>query len=195
MTTLTPAPTNRWSAWGVLALTLLALGLGWIVKGNVEKPGREVVSEPISILLPTDWVVTSSEDTLFIAWSVVAPERRCYAWRLPRTPELSLANLASQRNLQRGLELDNYRVLEQTPVLVNDLEGYKVSFAYVDGADPTTLPQVIQGVDYFFPYEGEVIGVTFEDEAGRFAASTPLFQRLLATVDLTAERAAVGEDE
>lgn len=195
MTPVTPVPTSRWSTWAVLAATLLALGLGWLVKGNAEHQTRLVIGDSLSMAVPADWLVTADEGTLFTAWSVVAPERRCYAWRLPRTPELSLANLASQRNLQRGLELDNYRVLEQTPILVNDLEGYKVTFAYVNGADPVAAPRVIQGVDYFFPVDNDVMGVTFEDEAGRFAASTPLFQRLLVTVDVTPDRIAAGEDE
>lgn len=185
-------PQARLSALLVLLLTLAALGLGWLVKLQVEGPARIVSQAGISLAVPSGWAVTAGPPgQLLVCWNVLAPEHRCSVSLLPSGEDVSLATVASQRQFQRGATLSYFRVLDQTPVLVKGREGYKVAYAFVDPGATGQLPVVVEGAEYYFPLEGQVVVLTFEDNAATFEQSSADFQRMLGSI--TFEETGRGE--
>lgn len=180
-------PQTRLSTALVIAITLLALVLGWLVRLRVERAARVVMTGGVSIEVPTDWVITAGEsEQLFVCWNVLAPEHRCSAALLPLAAEADLPALASQRQFQRGAGLTSFRVLDQTPVVVNGRDGYKVTYAYVDPRAVGQLPLVIEGAEYYFKLDGQAVVISFEDDAATFQSSAADFQRMLGSLTLTA---------
>lgn len=183
---------TRLSTALVIVLTLAALALGWLVRLRVERAARVVTQGGVSIEVPADWVITAGEsEQLFVCWNVLAPEHRCSASLTPLADETELPTLASQRQFQRGATLTSFRVLDQTPVVVNGRDGYKVTYAYVDPRTVGQLPVVIEGAEYYFKLDGQAVVVSFEDDAAAFQTSAADFQRMLGS--LTVREAGRGE--
>ncbi len=169
------AMTNRSSSqtWMVIAVTAIALLIGWGIKNFTEGQTRAVTESGISAVVPAGWLVEAagtgplssgqgSEGLAFAVRDPLNPDTRYLVTTLPASPDGDLSDAAAIRNLQRAQDNTAYRVLEQTPVTLSGRDGYRVTFAYVDAAQVDQVPVVYQGVDYYFAEGDRTIVVTLE---------------------------------
>jgi len=172
------ASRSQWFVWGLTAVALL---LGWALRTATLTRTRPVEEAGVRIDVPAQWVVEPasgglsgqpSPDLVLTSYDPLSPGTH-YAIRvLPAQPDSSLAALASFQNLQRAQSETAFRVLDQTPVVLDEREGYRVRFAYVDASEMSEAPVVYEGVDYYFPENGAVLVVTLETHHDFDAAFT-----------------------
>lgn len=194
MTAATLESKSTGSVWFVVGLTIVALILGWGVKTSTEGRGRSFSASGVTAMLPAQWLVETAGagplngDSLepgevFNAWNPMDPATRYSTSLLPSGADVGLATAAALRNLQRAQSLTAYRVIEQTPVELSGRSGYRVTFAFVDATALDAVPVVFQGIDYYFPADGQVIVVTLETSHD-FETAAVSFREFAAGVEL-----------
>jgi hypothetical protein len=210
MTAATFEQTRRQASTLTTAITIIALLLGWGLKTFVEGKTRPVTARGITADIPAGWIVrendpaastaSSSDDPfqmehpdsaqspnlVLTAWNPLHPERHYSVSLYAGGAETTLPSTAAVRTLNRGTTLKLYRVLEETPILVNGKDGYKVTFAYVDPGDVGEVPTVIQGVDYYFAQGDQTLVMTLEIDNGNPADHLSDFLKFVETVEIGA---------
>jgi hypothetical protein len=104
---------------------------------------------------------------------------------LPVSKDMKVSDLVVTRNLERGQNLSTYRVLDQEPVVVNGKNAYSVHFAYVLAGSNSQLPQVIEGLDYYFFTQPKSMVVTLEEETSSFKEAQTRFTTFLQKVSMS----------
>jgi len=163
----------------VILMAVISLILGGMVKTAVSDQTRTVTQNGITAQLPAGWLVQNGTGDLRIV--ARNPQSLNTRYRVNLLDGDELAAAAAQRNENRARLDASYRVLEETPIVVNGRDGYKVSYAFVNAADEG-MPSVIEGVDYYFAEGDEIIVVSFEAEKADFAAGFSQFQQFRKTV-------------
>jgi hypothetical protein len=172
MSAATFEQTRRQASTLTTVITVLALLLGWGLKMYVEGQTRPISVQGFTAHVPAGWIVRENTSTANPAASddpfqmehpdsSTSPNRHYSVSQYPGG-DTTFAATASIRTLNRGSSLKLYRILEETPILVNGRDGYKVTFAYVDPGDATEVPTVIQGVDYYFTQGDQTLVITLE---------------------------------
>jgi len=207
MTTATFEQTRREASTLTTIITVIALLLGWGLKTYVEGQTRAVSVQTITADVPAGWIVREnnpgsgsapsddpfqmahpdtgqSPNLVFTAWNPLHPERHYSVSLYPGGDTTTFPATAAIRTLNRGTNLRLYRVLEETPILVNGKDGYKVTFAYVDPGQAGEVPVVIQGVDYYFAHEEQTYVVTLELENDSPENHLAEFLRFVETVEV-----------
>ncbi len=187
--------TRRQASTFTTVLTVIALLLGWGLKTYVEGQTRPITFRGITADVPAGWIVRENDpassgspsddpfqiehpdrgispNLVFTAWNPLHPERHYSVSLYAGGEETTLPDTASVRTLNRSMNLKLYRILEETPILVNGQDGYKVTFAYVDPGDAGEVPAVIQGLDYYFAQGEQTLVVTLEVDT-TLAGGTP----------------------
>ena len=150
---------DRWVSWIVIAVTAVALILGWFLKTAAE--GRTAVyeAEGLRVRYPADWVRADPRPPLLLQ-----VEDR---WATPYRTTLTLARrpvppgavkvlpiIEDTLALERGRNWTAYRVLGmEGNIPIDGNSGMRVAFAYVEpNPNPflETLPVVMHGEDYLF---------------------------------------------
>lgn len=171
---------ERQSAVLTIVLLLIALLLGWQVKTAVQNASRPIEQAGFTADVPAGWLVQPGAGDL--AFVVRNPQALNHLYRVSQVPAASALDvLAENRNLVRLRLDDTYRVLDASPVIFDGRDGYKISFARVD-LNPNGLPQVIEGIDYYFATEDRVMILSLEARSETFATALPAFQRFMQSV-------------
>lgn len=187
--TTTPANTfvlqqqrhDRLSVFAVIAVTLVALALGVVVRQAAEGRSRLFLYKGVAAAVPVGWLVEEGVGELaFQARNPAAPSQQYQVSLLQPTGELS--QIAAQRALARGRINETFRVLDEGSREINGHNGYQVSYAYVN-VRATGLPSIIEGEAYYFVEGGKTVEVTFENRHEDFEATRPQFQRFLRSLN------------
>ncbi len=166
----------------VIGFALLSLLIGWQVKTAVQYQTRPFSTPAIQAEIPSGWLAQDGAGELaLLARNPQALDQRYRVTILSGGSELA-AVAAGQNEARRQLE-PSYRVLNETPIVVNGRYGYKVSTAFVN-AEAEGMPSVIEGVDYYFADGEEVLIISFEADQTEFEAGFDQFQRFLTSVKL-----------
>jgi hypothetical protein len=171
---------ERRSALITILLVMVALLLGWWVKTAVQSATRAIEFSGYTAAVPGGWLVQEGAgDLIFIARNPQALDQLYRLSQLPAAADLAVA--AENRNLARA-RLDNtFRVLEASPVVFAGQDAYKVSFARADVASPG-LPNVIEGIDYYFARDDQVTVLSLEANSTIFADVLPRFQKFVQSI-------------
>jgi len=172
-----------------LAITLVALGGGHLLWQSVHAPAEVVEQAGISAAIPSGWLVQkgiAGEERVMTASNPLQPHLAYQILRYPIGEGMSVSEVVGNRNLDRALKLSSYRVLDQTDVVIGGRNASKIHFAYVDASATASVPIVLEGVDYYFDENGEVVVVSMEDTSDKFAESLPRFQDFVSTVSFNA---------
>lgn len=166
----------------VLGFALLSLLVGWQVKTAVQNQTRPFSTQTVQAEIPSGWMAQDGAGELaLLARNPQALDQRYRVTILSDGGEL--AAVAAAHNADRRQLEPSYRVLDETPIVVNGRSGYKVSTAFVN-AEAEGMPAVIEGVDYYFADGEEVLVISFEADQTEFEAGFDQFQRFLTSVKL-----------
>jgi len=163
----------------VIVMAVVSLILGGMVKTAVSDQTRTVTQNGITAQVPSGWLVQDGTGDLRIV--VRNPQSLNTRYRVNVVDGDALASAAAERNQNRARMDESYRVLDETPIVVNGRDGFKVSYAIVDAED-VGMPSVIEGVDYYFAEGDEIVIVSYEAEEANYAAGFPYFQHFRETV-------------
>jgi hypothetical protein len=174
---------ERRSAMITILLLLIALLLGWWVKTAVQNTTRAIEFSGYTAAVPDGWLVQEGAgDLIFIVRNPQALDELFRFSQLPAAADLAVA--AENRNLARARLDDTFRVLEASPVVFAGQDAYKVSFARAD-VDSPGLPNVIEGIDYYFTQDDQVMVLSLETNNETFADALPRFQKFVQSVTFT----------
>lgn len=176
---------ERRSALITTILVLLALLLGWWVKTAVQNATRPIELGGYTTAVPEGWLIQEGAgDLVFIARNPQALDQLYRLSQLPAATDLVI--VAENRNLARARQDNTFRVLEATPVVFAGQDAYKVSFARAD-VDSPGLPNAIEGIDYYFYLEDQVMVLSLEANSDTFADALPAFQKFVQSVSYAGE--------
>jgi hypothetical protein len=182
-----PSLGDRYAEISVVVVTIIALLAGWFYKSSVENRSVAFKSEGVSAAVPDGWIQSQAEGNLIRATdrtSTGFPTSYAIS-KLAVAPDVTTAQAASFRTLDRSQQLIGFRVLNQQSVLVNGQEAYEVSYVFVE-SDPNItradIPSVVRGLDYTFVKDGQAITVSFWADEHEFEPGMNLFNRFLSSV-------------
>ena len=163
----------------VLMVMAISLLLGGMIKTAVSDQTRTVTQNGITAQVPAGWLVQNGMGDLRVV--VRNPQSLTTRYRVNVVAGTDLVTAAADRNDIRAQLDDTYRVLEETPIVVNGRDGYRVSYALVDAKD-VGMPSIIEGVDYYFVEGSEVVVVSYEAEESAYADGFSYFQNFRESV-------------
>lgn len=188
------------SALLALALVVLALIGGGLLKGGIE--GQVRVAEYLGVYaeFPARWLVEEGKAMQVVVGENATPINTGMVLRgsdpfdrtlrytitiLPGGPEAQYSDLALTRNWQHTQSLNTFRLLSQFPVQYQNQDAYEVHFAYVVPGGATEIPVVVEGLDYYFRAGDRTLVITLEERSEQFAAAQPRFFQFMQSVKLT----------
>jgi hypothetical protein len=174
------------SVWIVCAITVLALLIGADLQSMVENQSRPIDHGGVSARLPGGWLVQeglASEQTVFTAGDPFTANLTYTASLVPASADIKPSDLAFTFNLQRGQDVSLFRTIDQSQEKVNGKDALRVHYAYVDPKSQTTLPVVVEGVEYIFTSQPKALIVAMEAETSQFSGALPAFMKFLGTVN------------
>jgi hypothetical protein len=172
----------------ITIITLAALLLGWLLKNSIENRIQVQEHAGVRAEFPIGWKVETGLNGEQFVFSGSDPfdSTLTYAVNLlPVSKDMKVSDLVVTRNLERGQILSTYRVLDQEPVVVNGKNAYSVHFAYVLAGSNAQLPQVIEGMDYYFFTQPRSMVVTLEEETSLFKDAQTRFMTFLQKVSMS----------
>ncbi len=197
MSTKTTTPTRAMltasqstqSVWIVCAITILALLIGSGLKSIVENQTRPLERSGVTAQVPAGWIIEKGiegEQTLFIARDPFGGSLRYTASLVPTATDMKPSDLAFTFNLQRGQEVTLFRTLDQNQEKLNGKDVLRVHYAFVDPQNQTSLPLVIEGVEYIFMSYPNALIVAMEDETSQFQSALPSFKAFVSRMQVAA---------
>lgn len=159
---------DRWVNWIVIALFVVALLLGWVIKAVAENRYVAYSDSAIQVRYPEGWIKLKTEaPVLFLVADKPTGVRTSLAIEqrpLPPNAARPLALVLQAVTLERGTSWMAYRVLEtEEGVTIGGQTATHLSFAYVE-TNPNpfmeTTPVVMRGEDYLIPRGEQVYILT-----------------------------------
>lgn len=182
MTTIAPSTKQReerLSALFVIAVALIAILLGAVVKNSAQNQTRPFRGGGVAADLPVGWLVQEGTgDLVLVARNTQSLDQ---LYRVNLLPDGALSEAATHQNEMRAGMDDSFRVVEETPIIVRGRDGYRVRYAFVDD-NQVDIPTVIEGVSYYFQDTNGVLVLSYEAESNTFEDGVPLFQQFRASV-------------
>lgn len=177
----------------VIALVIVALTVGWAVKGWVEGRTLSFTSDDgaLSLRYPADWLEQTSKDALLTVSDIrgrgtFKPTFALSTKEMDPDYPLTPHDLIVTMSLEKAEELTAYRILTTDSGTIGGIEASEVSYAYV--AEPVgnlqqSLPVVVEAVDWVVIHQGRAYVLTFAAAAADFAQQERTFNSILTSVD------------
>lgn len=176
--TVDPRPVGRDQRTAVLltvALVLAALVLGYLLRLAVESGTTSTSHGGVSADVPAGWVVRPAVgDSAFSAFDPRSPDTAFNASLVLGTDAESAAR--SQLAQDQALR-DGFTELDAAPVRLDDRDGYRINYAFVESGAAGGLPTILRGVAAFLVDGDQVIGLTYEAQADEFDIALDRFFR------------------
>ncbi len=184
---------DRWVSWIVVAVFIVALILGWVVKSQAENRTVFYQGGGIEVNYPEGWLARQVEDPVLIqvedrwAGTSLSLQRRA----LPTGVEQPFSEVAVRMALERSQwssyrELDRDVATAQEPIWIGGRQAaMRVEFAYVEPkpqAFQSTMPVVMHGDDYFFQEGDSAYIVTLIAAEANYAQARGYLEAFVATL-------------
>jgi len=171
---------ERQSALLVILTALVALGFGWGVKTAVANQTRPFTRHGISAEVPAGWLIQEGTgELLLVARNPADMDQRYRIQLLDGNSDLSL--LANQQSQNRARLESTFIVLDETTIVADGRDGYKVTSAWVN-TPSGQMPIIIEVVDYYFPIDNQVLVISLESAQTKFTDAFAHFQKFRASV-------------
>jgi hypothetical protein len=177
----------------VVSLVLVALLLGWALKGWVEGQTVYFTSEDgaVSLRYPARWLEQVDKSALLTVRDVRREGTFKPVFSLSTremNPDFPLTqnDLLVTLSIAKGDELTAFRVLSFDRGLVGGREASTMTYAYVAeaaGQSQANAPVVIQAADSVVIHEGKAYIFTFATLAEHFEREQGTYRSMLAAVD------------
>jgi len=191
--------------WVVVAVVVVALLIGWMLKSLVESRTVTFSGPALSLNYPATWFREMNPDDGDVIFSAAdlgfgSPYRSRVTVRtieaLPRLAGMddeaaSAAAVITAWTFQRSRDLDGYRVLSTESTVLDGRRGVRIDYAYVSNpiASPyrKALPVVVEAVDYLFLVGDQTIVITTAADGTQFEQESQRFATILSSVDFGGE--------
>lgn len=180
---------------GVALVTLLALGLGWLLMAQTEGQTRAFADpdSPLRLAYPAGWMSADSfQDVLLKVEDPLTPS----AFKTTLTVESreidpasppTLQDLLDRRVEQRGL-LTGYHFLAEGETTVAGARAISSEFAYVvqpiDQPRRASLPVVVHAREYIFVTADRSYYVTLAAPDNAFERASAQFEQIIGSMEI-----------
>ncbi len=173
------------STAAVVLTALTALALGLVLRAVVDARVTVVARAGVRAEFPAGWLVErglAGEEMIFSAVNPLNPVARYTVLLLPSGEGIHFNDLVFSRNYARGQQLDSYVVLDQSEVIFEGKPAFRVRYAYVRTFGSAALPEVIEGMDYYFLTLPRALVISLEAPGDRFESQLSRFKTFVASV-------------
>jgi hypothetical protein len=187
--------------WVVVAVVVVALLIGWMLKNQVESRSVTFSGPALSLNYPATWFRELNPDDGDVIFSVTDMGfGSCYRSRVTVRATEALPQLAGMDDdaasataavtawtFQRSQDLDGFRLLSTKSTELDGHRGVRINYAYV--SDPIAspyrkaLPVVVEAVDYLFSVGDQTIVITTAAAGTQFEQESQRFATILSSVD------------
>jgi len=187
-TTSFASPGSRFTGLSVVLLTLLALGLGWLLKSSVENRSLAFTNGNITARIPAGWLTLNpaGNEVLHITDRTTSSFGTTYLIQEEAVPAgAQPAQVAGLLTLERGNSLTAYRVLSQQEVQVQGRQAIEIEYVYVESAanlNNAVIPAVVHGQDYVFVNGSQAVIVSYRADRSVYEIDLGRFYRFLVSV-------------
>jgi hypothetical protein len=178
----------RFADWAVIAVTVVALLAGALVKNSVENRSVPFAASGISAQTPQGWLKTNAQgdEILHVTNPLSSGFGTTYIIKnIPVASDATVGQAVSLLSLQRGQALTAFRVLDQKQVTVFGQPAYEVSYVFVESNPDLThneIPNIVRGLDYIFLTGDHAVIATYWADENAFASDLGRFQQFLNTL-------------
>ncbi len=179
---------DRYAEIAVLALTIIALFIGWMYKSSVENRSVPFTSGSVSAALPAGWLQSEGKDGDLVRVTDMTSSGFATTYKVRYaevSKDVTYDQFASADIRSLGQNLTAFRVLSQQQVTVNGKEAFEVKYAFVESnpnAARQELPVVVRGLEYVFIKDGKAVTVTYWASQSEYESDLNLFTRFLTSV-------------
>lgn len=178
---------------GVALLVLVALGLGWLVRLQIEGATRtfQDPDSPFSISYPATWLAGESLQEALLRVEDPRTDSALKTALMVESRELDPASpptvqdLADRRIAQQGA-LTAYRLLGNDEATVGGARAARLEYAYVvqplDAPGRASLPVVVQAREYVVVARDRIYYITLAAPQHEYAAASARFERTIEKV-------------
>jgi hypothetical protein len=178
----------QFAQWSVIAVTVVALLVGWLIKNSVESRSVPFEASGISAQTPQGWLKARAQgnEILHVTNPFSSGFGSTYILQnIPVASDATVGQAASMLTLQRGQALTAFRVLDQKPVTVFGRAAYEISYVFVESNPDLThneIPNVVRGLDYIFMNGDHAVTATFWADEKSFDSDLGRFHQFLNTL-------------
>ncbi len=178
----------RLADWAVIAVTVVALLAGWLIKNSVESRSVPFEASGISAQIPQGWLMASAEGNgiLHVTDPLSSGFGTTYSIdNIPTASDATIGQTVSLLILERGQALTAFRVLDQKQVTVFGRAAYEIDYVYVESNPNLThnqIPNIVRGLDYIFLNGDHAIVATYWADENAFESDLGRFQRFLSSL-------------
>jgi hypothetical protein len=183
-----PSLGDRYAEITVVAVTVIALLIGWFYKSGVESRSVAFESGGVSAALPSAWIKSESQgnDLVTVTDQSSSGFPTTYSLRKSKVSnDVTYSLFASAETRSLSQDLIAFRVLSQQKVIVNGVNGFEIKYVFVE-SDPNaarqTLPAIVLGLEYIFLKDGQAVVVNYRADQAEYEAGLGLFHRFLSSV-------------
>lgn len=163
----------------VIVIAVIALAVGYGVRGVATGSTRSVTAGNVSASIPTTWIFQpGAQNLLFTAVDPRNPGQR-YSVTRPGGADVSV--VADTTVAAKSQFLSEFQVLGRGTVSVNGKDVPSVTYVYVTTRNGS-VPQVIEGRDVFISGTGGALVVTLESPTKSFDNAQDTFVQFAASV-------------
>lgn len=170
-------------ALAILA-TIVALGLGWALRGAVEQATVAVEEGGVSARVRAGWIVADVGGAA--GFQVADPRDRLtrYGATSVDAGGSDLSLFALETTGERAGLRDGFAVLDDGPIRMGERDGYQVRYAFVV-SEPGEAPVVVHGTDIYLRDGTGVMQLNYEARSDRFDAGLEAFYRFARSARTT----------
>jgi hypothetical protein len=178
----------QFAPWSVIAVTVVALLVGWLIKNSVESRSVPFEASGISAQTPQGWLKARAQgnEILHVTNPFSSGFGTTYTLQnIPVASDATVGQAASMLTLQRGQALTAFRVLDQKPVTVFGRAAYEISYVFVESNPDLThneIPNVVRGLDYIFMNGDHAVTATLWAEEKSYDSDLGRFHQFLNTL-------------
>ena len=178
----------RLADWAVIAVSVVALLAGWLIKNSVESRSIPFEGSGITAQTPRGWLMTSVQgnEILHVSDPLSSGFGTTYIIEnIPTASDATVGQVVSLLTLQRGQALTAFRVLEQKQVTVFGQAAYEVGYVFVESNPNLThndIPNIVRGLDYIFLNGDHAILATYWADEKAFESDLGRFQQFLSSL-------------
>jgi hypothetical protein len=179
---------DRYAEITVVALTAIALLVGWMFKSSVESRSVPFTSGAVSAVLPAGWLQSEGKDGDLVRVTDRTSSGFATTYKIRYaevSKDVTYDQFASADTRSLGQNLIAFRVLSQQQATVNGQDAFELKYVFVE-SDPNAarqeLPVVVQGLEYIFIKDGKAVAITYWASQAEYDAGLNLFQGFLTSI-------------
>ena len=179
-----------WSVLAVIALTVVSIGLGLVLRSTVVDESRRIDQDGLSVDIPAGWIVAAKAgDALLSVRDPLDPDLRYVVERYDPAG-LAVDDAARARLADQVALLEGYGLVEDGAGTIGSVATHRIRYTFTDAR--SSPPTVVEAVEDHFAAGPQVVVVRLEAPQAGFDAAVGRYERFREQVAASLGQADAG---